>query len=525
MSQRAGNRELAAIEQPVAAMYAYDGAGDLLWLSREMKQLLGEAHHVLEDTPGDAWLTLLHPEDRDRVTAEWHDALARGVPHESEYRLRRPNGSYVRVRCVETIQRADDGQPQSRVGVLLSVSEEREPDRAVRLALAQQHAVAQLGQMALRGMPSHELFEEAVDVVSAQLAVEFVGILAVQDDGGLVLCAGRGWPPEAAVGLMRVPSGPDTHTGAILRSEAPVIVGDTLEDSPFHFSDQVIAMGVRSGIGIRIQARGEIYGLLGALSLRRRRFSDDESAFLQAIANIVGAALSLERSESERDAAISALLRTEDEERARIAIELHDDTVQVLAASLFSLDRQALRAAESGRDDLAQGIQSARGILTNAMERARRLMFELRPPLLHTAGAVAAVRQLVDEVASERGFDGAVVGELGRLDDETELLIYRTTAELVLNAAKHAGARTVTVQLSRNGDVIRGVVEDDGAGFDTQRQRSRPASKHIGLDSTSERLRLADGELTVDSNPGSGTRAAFVIPIRGDLAMPGAPLP
>src|SRR5690349_6181505 len=119
-------------------MYAYDGAGDLLWLSREMELLLGDAQHVLEHRPGDAWLTLLHPEDRDRVAAEWQHALTRGVPHESEYRLRRPNGTYVRVRCVETIQRAESGEPQSRVGVLLSVSEEREPDRGVRLALDQQ---------------------------------------------------------------------------------------------------------------------------------------------------------------------------------------------------------------------------------------------------------------------------------------------------------------------------------------------------------------------------------------------------
>ena len=514
MSQPVGESELAAIEQPVAAMYAYDSTGNTLWLSRELEVLLGAAERALEDYSGDAWLTLLHPEDRDRVTAEWRDAVARGVPHESEYRLRRPDGTYVRVRCVETIQRSDDGAPQSRVGVLLSVSEARGPDRAVRLALDQQRAVALLGQLALRGMPSAELLEEAVEVAHAQLGVEFVGILAVNDDGGLILCAGRGWPAEE-VGVMRVPSGPETQTGAILLSDEPVIVEDTLEGSPYRFSDQVIALGVRSSIGIRIQARGEVYGLIGALSLSRRRFSSDESAFLQAIANIVGAAISLERSESDRDAAISALLRTEDEERARIAIELHDDTVQVLAASLFSLDRQAAKAGDAGRSDLAEGIQATRGILTNAMERARRLMFELRPPLLHSAGAAAAVQQLVDELASERGFEGKVVGDLGRLDDETELLIYRTTAELLLNAAKHAGARSVTVRLSRSGSVVDGAVEDDGAGFDPQRERSRPASKHIGLDSTYERLRLADGELTVDSAPGAGTRVTFVIPIRG----------
>ena len=82
-----------------------------LWLSRELEVLLGAAERALEDYAGDAWLTLLHPEDRDRVTAEWRDAVARGVPHESEYRLRRPDGTYVRVRCVETIQRSNDALP------------------------------------------------------------------------------------------------------------------------------------------------------------------------------------------------------------------------------------------------------------------------------------------------------------------------------------------------------------------------------------------------------------------------------
>ena len=248
------------------------------------------------------------------------------------------------------------------------------------------------------------------------------------DDGGLVLQAGRGWPPEAVVGVMKVPSGPDTHTGAILPSDEPVIVEDTLEGSPYRFSDQVIALGVRSSIGIRIEARGEVYGLIGALSLRRRRFSDDESSFLQAIANILGAALSFERSESDRDAAISALLRTEDEERARIAIELHDDTVQVLAASLFSLDRQAAKAGRrrpsraGGRHpghprdpderDGAGTAPDVRAAAAAPAQRGRRW-----PPC-------AAGRR----AGGERGFDGEVVGDLGRLDDETELLIYRTTS-------------------------------------------------------------------------------------------------
>ena len=168
----------------------------------------------------------------------------------------------------------------------------------------------------------------------------------------------------------------------------------------------------------------------------------------------------------------------EDEERAGIAIELHDDTVQVLAASLFSLDRQAAKARDAGRSDLADGIQATRGILTNATEASGA---DVRvAPLLHSAGAAAAVQQLIDELASERGFEGKVVGDLGRLDDETELLIYRTTAELLLNAAKHAGAQTVTVRLSRTGSVVDGAVEDDGGWIDTQRERSRPRPSTSG---------------------------------------------
>ena len=109
----------------------------------------------------------------------------------------------------------------------------------------------------------------------------------------------------------------------------------------------------------------------------------------------------LRESEQHRRAILSSLLRSEESERSRIATELHDDTVQVMTASLFALDRVVTAARNRGYSDLEPSIALARATLEEATERTRRLMFELRPAILHEEGIAAAVRVIGDQTARE----------------------------------------------------------------------------------------------------------------------------
>jgi signal transduction histidine kinase len=280
------------------------------------------------------------------------------------------------------------------------------------------------------------------------------------------------------------------------------------------FTPEATRLGIRSSIGVRILGPESALGVIGALSTQPRTFTHDDAAFLQAVANVLGSAWALESAAEQRRAALEALVRSSEEQRAEIATELHDDTIQVMTATLFSLDRLLRYGRDAGDDDLVERARMARDTLAAAVDRTRRLMFELRPPLLDSAGLVVAVKELVAELAAECGFDGRVDSDVGPLSANVESLAYRTVAELLSNVRKHAAAGTVTVELSVAGPDLNGQVRDDGRGFDLGRALDRSATRlHLGLDSTAERLRLAGGELVIDTAPGSGTAASFRIPV------------
>ena len=186
-----------------------------------------------------------------------------------------------------------------------------------------------------------------------------------------------------------------------------------------------------------------------------------------------------------------------------------------MAAALFGLDRLALVAARTGAGELVAAVSLARATLEEATDRARRLMFELRPAILHDQGLFRALNVLVSQIAREVGAQGEVAGTSTRYDLAVEELVYRSAQEALANVRKHARPRTITVSLTDDGETLRSEVRDDGCGFDVESVHSRPdAALHFGLDTMIERIRAAGGDATVESAVGAGTAVRFAVPIR-----------
>jgi signal transduction histidine kinase len=210
-------------------------------------------------------------------------------------------------------------------------------------------------------------------------------------------------------------------------------------------------------------------------------------------------------------------------ERSRIATELHDDTVQVMTASLMAMDRVALVASRTVSGQLESAVSMARATLEEATERTRRLMFELRPAVLLRDGLVAAVRVLAEQIGRETGARVHVRGSAGRYDSTLEELVYRSVSEALSNVRKHARAESITVAVVERRGTIRAEVCDDGLGFDVVDARSRPqAALHIGLDSMSDRIRAVGGTVTVESSLGAGTCVRVAVPVRDSRRTPAA---
>ncbi|MGN6377815.1 MAG: PAS domain S-box protein [Gaiellales bacterium] len=215
----------------------------------------------------------------------------------------------------------------------------------------------------------------------------------------------------------------------------------------------------------------------------------------------VEAAQRLEAERDRRRDALGQLVSAGEAEQARIAEELHDDVVQVMTAVLMRL-----RMALPGNPELGEAEQ----LLTAAMERTRSLMFELRPQVLDVHGLEPAL----DALAREGPWAEQTVDiDLPRQSPTTEALAYRTIRELVVNARKHSNAAHLSITGRQENGSLVFEVRDDGVGFDLEKALDRGRMRlHIGLDSTIERVRLADGELRIDSAPGHGTRVSLTLP-------------
>ena len=205
-------------------------------------------------------------------------------------------------------------------------------------------------------------------------------------------------------------------------------------------------------------------------------------------------------------------LQAAEEERRRIARELHDDTAQRLAGLLIRL-RLARRTEDPDRR--ARLLDEAREEILASAEAVRRIARGLRPPALEDAGLAAAlrwhVRQQIEpaDVAAEVDLDQ--VEEL--LDEDAKLAVYRIVQEALSNVVRHASARKVQVRLYGDGDAVVAEVVDDGEGFVMEEPVER-FDGGLGLLGMKERAAVADGELQIDSAPGEGTRVRVRIPTR-----------
>lgn len=223
----------------------------------------------------------------------------------------------------------------------------------------------------------------------------------------------------------------------------------------------------------------------------------------------------MRRLEAERRRAGSAALRAQEEERARVARDLHDEVNQSLTGLLLRLE--AVR--EEAPPELEPQLAETKGLANQAMRELGSLARQLRPTALDDLGLRAAVEGLVEQ-AGGGGLATSIEseGDFSDLDADVQLVVYRVAQEALANAARHSGAKRVAVALRRRGDGAgteppgpdRGVeltVADDGEGFVFER-----SERGLGIGGMRERALLVGGELTIESRPGNGTTVRLHAP-------------
>ena len=201
------------------------------------------------------------------------------------------------------------------------------------------------------------------------------------------------------------------------------------------------------------------------------------------------------------------LVEGQEQERRRLARELHDETGQALTSVLLGL-----KAVEDAQDavQLRSATGKLRELVVATLQDVRRLAVELRPKALDDFGLVPAVERLVQTFAEATGIEVQLEAQVSseRLPSAVETTLYRTVQEGLTNIARHAGAHRVSVLLMRRDGSVTAVIEDDGHGFAAEDLEGGG----MGLDAMRERVALLDGRLAIESTPGGGTTLVVEAP-------------
>jgi two-component system, NarL family, sensor kinase len=300
------------------------------------------------------------------------------------------------------------------------------------------------------------------------------------------------------------------------------------EDAPAEAVNErayIIKTGMKSNLTIPLRAGGVVLGVLSFGAFRQfRAWPDELVQRLRTVGEIFANALARKRADhdlhvreetlrkTQDDLRLLAgrLLRAQEDERRRIAREMHDDWTQRLA--VLAIDAARLETQLDPSSSAHRQVQEMRGAMVSLSEDVHALSRQLHPSILDDLGLVDALRS---ECASVTRREGVAVAYrcdqvTASLPNDAALCVYRVAQEALRNVVKHAGAQEASVSLVSSDPELVLTIQDRGVGFDVVKVRSR---KGLGLSSMEERVRLIRGELSVDSEPGRGTTVTVRVPV------------
>lgn len=312
----------------------------------------------------------------------------------------------------------------------------------------------------------------------------------------------------------------DTGIAAwVAKNGRPLLLQDNVENEYYRGIDPT----VRSAISLPLFSKGEVFGVLNlSITTPGRRFCEADVRLVEGLASIgtVGienAFLYKRMEERERlyRKLLSKMISAQEDERKKIASDIHDDTIQSLISSFYHLEAVEMLVEDGCYERALEELKEIKGGLQRNIGCMRRLLFDLRPSILDDAGLVPALENYLDRLESETGIRGLLYVEesMGRLPSNLEISLYRFAQEILTNVKKHAEASEVVVQLSRLRNWVEMRIRDNGVGFDLDKCFSDGGyEEHFGIKSLIERVELVDGEISINTAPGRGTEVLIRVP-------------
>lgn len=333
----------------------------------------------------------------------------------------------------------------------------------------------------------------------------------------------RGLSPEY-VREVRISFG-EGISGRVAQSGEAILLEDISKDPRTANPDLTSAEGLKGFISIPLKAKEKVVGVMNIASHAAGRFGRDDLSLLNSIGNYLGIAIEqarlytrLKRAGERYQSLLQHALKSQEQERKRIARELHDETSQAITSLTLTLQAciGMIEMMGISNTDLMEKLKTTHSDAVNVGREIVQLMKELRPILLDELGLPAAIHRYAKDKLQAQGINVAVefTGTDRRFPSEVEITLYRIAQGMIGNVLEHSEAKNVVIKMNCDASTCELQIEDDGKGFDVSKlTQVEPSGRGAGLFTMRERARLLGGYGSIKSKPGLGTKVTAHIPL------------
>ena len=494
-------RKSAILDAAFDCVISMDASGRVVEANPAAERTFGYAAHAMV---GRELAELIIPpqlREAHRRGVERHVATGEStmVGHPVELPAMRSDGSEFPVEIA--ITRPELPGPPLFTGYLRDITERKRAERELRALAEEQAALRRVATTVASETAQERVFAVVTKEVGRLLGAQTSNMVRFEPDSRAVVVGAwsRGSVRSVPVGTRLTLDGPTVST-RILHSGRPARV-DSYEDIPGSTAEMLRRLGFRSAVGAPIKLSGRLWGAVMVSSVEPRPFPAGAEQRLGDFAELVALALANAEVRRELAASRARIVETGDAERRRLERNLHDGAQQRLVA--LSLTLRLCESRLAGRDgEPLELVKRAEGELAAALDELRELARGIHPAILTDHGLVPALTML----AGRTSIPVELCAELDqRLPAPVEAAAYYIVAEALTNAAKHAGAAHVRVDVRLTGGEALVEVSDDGVGGADRRGGS-------GLRGLGDRVAALGGELELDSPVGAGTTLRARLP-------------
>ena len=524
-------------EKATVRLQAINAVAAVLTGSLELRRMLGEALSVVLELTGiEAGLIFVLTEKEADLTLVAYRGLPRAlIESATGLKLARMLVTDPALTSQVALPLKSKGQTLGALVVGESGSRRFLPEEVELLsAIASQMGVAaenaRLHRDVTRQLERERRLNEVAEGITSELELDKVlskvvqiaeelvgadaGVIGLLDEArGVIRYPYRHNLPDEMM-QARIPEG-EGLAAQVITSDAPAVI----EDYPAYPRrlEAFVKGGLKSIMVVPIVTGGKVFGSLAVLTLRERRsFSDRDVTVLSGVAR--QAAIAIENAQLYENMRFYAkqILTAQEQERRRMARELHDDTAQSLVALSRQLDALLVNSEGETPPAVKARLENLRKLTAQIAQDVRRFSQDLRPSSLDDLGLLPTLEGLTSRMSEEDHIETRleVVGAQRRLSPEVELVLFRIAQEALTNVRKHSGATQVVTTVEFCNGTVKITVQDNGRGFQPPGQaREFVEVGKLGLTGMVERAELAGGSLTVHSGPGQGTTVQAEIPV------------